>query len=291
MAPGRNERAREGAHEAAREWTRGPGLAEAASPIPRIVHQIWLQGADRVPDRYVPMRQSWLDSHPTWKHVLWDEESIRQLLAERFSWFLPTYRSYPTLHQKVDSARYFILREHGGFYADMDARCLRPLDGLLERFPRARLIVSRQPFGPLENRLIRLFVGTRHILTNAVMGSVPRLQAWEQVLRGLVCSAHRFAFLPEMSITYSTGPAFLSQALRPALRGDPGMVVLPARYFEPAFGYDEAGMARREALEADDRFVEHRQDATWHSPPLRWLFVRYFRVKHMLWGPQPCPER
>lgn len=100
--------------------------------IPRIIHQIWYQGAAAVPPHYRAFRDGWRAAHPAWELRLWDRGSCRALLAERYPEFLPAWEAYPLFIQRIDSIRYFILKTYGGFYLDMDMECLKPLDPLLE---------------------------------------------------------------------------------------------------------------------------------------------------------------
>ncbi len=247
--------------------------------IPRILHQIWLQGQEAVPERYRSLRESWMARNPCWEHRFWDQASIRELVACRHSWFLPVYDGYRYLHQRVDSGRYFILYEHGGVYADIDTECLRPMEPLLRHYAQAELLVSEQPFGPLEMKVIRLFVGSRRIVTNAVMAAAPRSALLEEVLHRLQAAVHRFGFLRELNITYSTGPALVSKALDPWVGAGPALAILPAACFEPHFGFDRRPHSERQDVE---RYVVHSQDATWHAPFLREVFESYFKLKNLL---------
>src|ERR1044071_8940143 len=86
----------------------------SAVTIPRILHQIWYQGASEVPPRYRGFRDGWQKAHPGWEHRLWDQASCRNLLAGRYPDFLPTWDAYPLFLQRVGSIRYFILASHGG---------------------------------------------------------------------------------------------------------------------------------------------------------------------------------
>ena len=67
-----------------------------------------------------------------------------------------------------------MLCEQGGFYADVDARALRPLDELTAMVPHARVITSELPFAGLD-RLVALACGTRRLITNAIVGMEPGL--------------------------------------------------------------------------------------------------------------------
>jgi mannosyltransferase OCH1-like enzyme len=262
---------------------RGPPLTAPGFPdsiphiveIPRKIHQIWLQGKDNIPQRYRLYQKSWQKNHPDWEHLTWDDRKIRGLLASKFPWFLETYDSYSHLHQKVDSGRYFILYEHGGFYADIDTKSIKPLDLLLREYQGAGMIVSRHPFSRLENTLLRLILGTKEILTIGIIGVVRRFYVWESILPLLAKRCDRFSFIKELNITFSTGPAFFSIAIDDNLRSDGDIKVLPHHYFESRFGYDTTRGY------GEFSFVEHTQDATWHSGPLRYLFNKYFVLKNL----------
>ena len=99
-------------------------------------------------------------SIPGHEYRLWDEPALRELIAARHTWFLPTWDRYRHLHQRADVGRLFVLYEQGGFYADVDARALRPLDELTAMVPYARVITSALPFAGLDHRLISLACGT-----------------------------------------------------------------------------------------------------------------------------------
>ena len=246
--------------------------------IPKIIHQIWLQGKDQIPKRFHPLQESWLKNHRNWKYMLWDDSSIKELLLSRFSWFLDTYCGYPHIHQKIDSGRYFILYEYGGFYADLDMKSIKSLDILLEQYGQASMIASEQPFTEFEGRILRLILGTSAILTNAIMGTSKHFYVWGTVLPSLIKSSNRFSFLKEMNITYSTGPAFLSLVMDRYLKSDKRIKLLPHYYFEPRFSYD-----RRPGYN-ENSFVEHFQEATWHSKSLKTIFHNYFILKNMFKG-------
>ena len=41
--------------------------------IPRIIHQIWWQGMDKLPKKYQRFKESWVEHHPGWKIMYWDK--------------------------------------------------------------------------------------------------------------------------------------------------------------------------------------------------------------------------
>ena len=64
--------------------------------------------------------------------MLWTDAKSRQLIADHYSWFLPTFDGYKYPIQRADAIRYFVLHRFGGIYMDLDVGCLRPIDPLLD---------------------------------------------------------------------------------------------------------------------------------------------------------------
>lgn len=241
------------------------------SAVPRRLHQIWIQGQERLPARLVELQRTWRELNPHHEYRLWDGAALRGLIAARHAWFLETYDRYRHLHQRADAGRLFVLYELGGFYADVDARALRPLDELTAMVPNARLITSAQPFAGLDRAVIALACGTPRLITNAIMGMEPGLDEWLQVLRRLPRRSAFLRFHKELSIAFGTGPMFLSGAVDRAFADCRDRVaIMPARMFERRMGYQPYFPA------PPDAFMDHLMDASWHSPWLQRLLKLYY---------------
>jgi mannosyltransferase OCH1-like enzyme len=90
--------------------------------IPKVIHQIWI--GSPLPDRYIPLIESWKYHHPDWVHILWTDADIEALdLVNKAQ-----YEASTNYGQKADIARYEILYRFGGVYVDIDFECLRPFD-------------------------------------------------------------------------------------------------------------------------------------------------------------------
>ena len=120
--------------------------------IPKIIHQIWLQGKDQIPPKMEERRQTVLKINPEWEYILWDERSILELLYSNKDW-LKTYYKFDYLHQKVDYAKYIILYMYGGIYIDMDAWGIKPLLDL-PQLHKYDLIVSSMMINTLEAMIL-----------------------------------------------------------------------------------------------------------------------------------------
>ncbi len=101
------------------------------SAIPKIVFQTW-KSHHEMPANYRYWRRSFLLANPHFRCFLWDDHDNRRFIEQRFSWFLARYDSYPREIFRADVIRFFFLYVYGGFYADMDSECLRPLESMRE---------------------------------------------------------------------------------------------------------------------------------------------------------------
>lgn len=249
-------------------------MPESSDDFPRIIHQIWLQGEDHIPNKYSKMRRTWKKNHPHWQHMFWDDKSITRFLSMYYPAFLKTYNEYTLLHQKVDSARYFIVYHYGGFYVDMDTCSLKPLDDLLARYPGAEMLASGISINSFERSIMNVVFGKETFVNNGIFGCIRKCRFWPGLLLDLIKKRRQSKFLPdELKISYSTGPSIFSKQYS-RFKNDPRIVVLPYYYFESCFSTDPY-------CRVDDRaYVYHAQSMTWQRDSIKQLQRGYFYVKH-----------
>lgn len=120
--------------------------------FPKIIHQIWLQGQDNIPDKFFSNIGTIKKFHASWQYMLWDDISIIKLLRKNKIW-IDTYYKFNYLHQKVDYAKYIILYEHGGAYIDIDVLVLKSLDTLIGEYSDYDLLVSKVNLNKFESML------------------------------------------------------------------------------------------------------------------------------------------
>jgi mannosyltransferase OCH1-like enzyme len=142
--------------------------------IPAVIHQIWIQGTELLPKSYRKSTGTWRKRNPGWQYHLWDDQSLRAFMRARSSQWLPLYESETDTIAKADIARYAVLEEYGGVYADVDTECVRRISLMLEH-PDASLFVqlywrpwARSRFHPVHYDRV----------TNSVIASVPRHPIW-----------------------------------------------------------------------------------------------------------------
>jgi mannosyltransferase OCH1-like enzyme len=106
--------------------------------IPKIIHNIWVQGYSNIPDDIRIQQLQIKKLNPDWEFIIWDEKMILQLL-EKYPNVLRVYKecvNYSGLINynatKSDIARYVIMKEYGGLYYDLDFTCVSSFNKLFE---------------------------------------------------------------------------------------------------------------------------------------------------------------
>eukprot|EP00949_MAST-11_sp_MAST-11-sp1_P004361 g4361.t1 len=217
-----------------------------SSKITRIIHQTW-KDEDSVPPQMAAFSAGWRKLHPDWEYRLWTDESIDAFVAKEFPQLYGIFESYPWQIQRVDFARYCILKKFGGLFVDMDFEALRPFDAVIAR---SALDVhhrkSKQgerswswawPSTGASDELLVLTnephehaakFGRQSILSNAIMYSSPEHPVWKHVLAALAEAfefwEHRRAQGQDSNqqdavtmrgeeVVWSTGPLLLTFAI------------------------------------------------------------------------------
>lgn len=96
-------------------------IPHAAWPVPKIIHQTYK--TTEVPEKWREATDSVRSLHPDYEYMFWTDDSAREFIAQHYSWFLPTWDSYPYNIQRSDALRYIVLYHFGGVYIDMDVGC------------------------------------------------------------------------------------------------------------------------------------------------------------------------
>jgi hypothetical protein len=93
-----------------------------ARPVPKVLHQIWLQGADAMPPDAArwSMQAKRAAQTSGWEYRLWSDEDLLGLGEYRSSRGLAN-----TFAHLSDLGRYSILWHFGGMYVDVDTELVR----------------------------------------------------------------------------------------------------------------------------------------------------------------------
>ena len=93
------------------------------------LHQIWDNGI--LPDKYKINQQSLIDNHKDWNYKLWNIDECRELIKEKYNYFLDTFDNYEYKIQRIDASKFFILDAYNGLYCDTDIFFFKNIETLI----------------------------------------------------------------------------------------------------------------------------------------------------------------
>ena len=200
--------------------------------IPRIFHQTW--DSETIPKQFMPWIRSWTQHHPQWQYWFWTPDDVRCLLRQRYPDFLHLYDKYPTMLQRADVMRYFVLYTFGGVYADLDMQCLKPIDPLL--FNRS-CVFSEEPYEHVY--ILNRRVGDANVM-NGIMACRPGHPFFKELMAKLKLPQTKNTNIRDAVAT--TGPFFVDSVLK-QYQGNLSMyrprkdvvTVIPPQYLLPTF--------------------------------------------------------
>ena len=160
--------------------------------IPHIFHQFWT--GPPMPDAYRRFAEGWQEKHPGWEVILWGEEhelpALRnQELYDRAKELCPNHVG----QLRSDIVRLELLELFGGVWIDVDFRCQKCIEPLLDS--------------------VQCFVAwvTDEWLNNAIMGSVPGHPFIGRLIDGM---AKSIAERPGQPPRRVSGPQYLTRVWR-----------------------------------------------------------------------------
>lgn len=240
------------------------------SDIPNIIHQIWLQGYDNLPEKYRDNVMRNKKIHPKWKYIIWDDIRIINLLRNNKEW-IDTFYKLEYLHHKVDFARYIILYIYGGIYVDMDAVIIKPLDYLFSEYNDYDLIVSKLNSNKLEN-----YLHCQHseCLNNGIIIAKKNNNELKIIIDTITNNPKCDTISTKLTcINNLTGPGKFTNVI--LNNNNTKIKILDSEYLEPCT-FDICNIT-------DKTYVVHKHDGSWYSGKLRKLFLFYFRNKVVIY--------
>ena len=209
------------------------------SPLPLRIHQVFYNiNKDDLSQELQEAQQSWRLLNKQFNYTLWNESMVEELLREKYQYLEDLYYSYDRWIHKVDMARYLIIHQYGGIYADIDIECKSDMFKVYMRFPATTGVVMyyTSPLG----------------VSNDFFIAKPKHPFMTAVIRGLRTS-YRWYVLPFFTEMFSTGPIYLS-----------------ARFWSFSMRYDMI------VLQDTRSFLVHRTGTSWHEADTKllwWMFL------------------
>jgi len=90
--------------------------------ISKIIHQQGPADIKKWHPDWSKYHRTWIEHFPEseYKHMLWNDDSIRELVKSEYQWLLPYYDGLNKNIMRYDVSRLLMLHKYGGIYADLD---------------------------------------------------------------------------------------------------------------------------------------------------------------------------
>lgn len=154
---------------------------------------------------------NWVKCHKSWdnhyKIKFWTDDDLNILIANEFSKYKETYFNLPAHILQIDFARYCLLYEYGGIYADLDMYLYRPFEHKLKsKFAIVESVLSENDKEVVQNSL--MYCEKKNpLMKELIEMSFERLQnVSKDFLKGKKKNANETLYL--------TGPVLLSDFYR-----------------------------------------------------------------------------
>ncbi len=220
---------------------------------PKIIHQIWLQGWENVPDKYRKNIDRLHTLNPDFTFKQWDEKSLQAECAKLGQEYLDKFNSFDLLMLKVEFGRYVVLYNYGGISVDTDMFSLKTIESLPDL--DHDFIVSGSAFPA--NMVIKT--------NNALIITTKHNYILKDLIDTIVSSKHKRKdyLTKELYINSTTGPnAFVS-----IIKKYPEAYILDHKYFEPCLSVDLLCRTK------EDSIMDHQHEMSWINPFFKVLFT------------------
>lgn len=254
--------------------------------IPQLIHQIWFQGKDKMPDHLNKYNKSWIKNNPDYVVLVWDEKTIQK---EVDIFFDPEvrdmYNSYPYMIQKIDLAKYIILYKYGGVYIDMDTNCLQRIKPSF--FQNYDIIVSKLPYTIIFSSVMVL--GGNNIFNDIINNGVIICSIQNKVILDTINEAKKnknsiYKNINKALYVYvTTGPLCITNAVNKNKQDtNIKLKILDSSYFEPCNVFD---IDNKECNIPEHSIGVHLYENSWISESdnfLKKLFTYIFKKIYII---------
>lgn len=179
-------------------------LKNNSNNFPKIIHQTWK--TTLLSKSFQILSERVQKMHPHWEYKLWTDSDNRNLIAEMDSDFLPIYDNFKYPIQRVDSAKYFIMKKYGGVYLDLDIFINKKLDKLIESIDGSMEIMLG-----VESDEAAYFHKMDKIISNALIISQPRHTLWDVIINYIKKDRQNNIINKNNIVLETTGPFMISK--------------------------------------------------------------------------------
>jgi|SRR5271170_2823543 len=237
--------------------------------IPKLIHQIWFQGCNNIPNKFINYIETIKNNHLDWKYKCWNEEELRQECSNYSSSCVKLFDKFKHMHQKIDLGKYVLLYNYGGAAIDIDCISLKSLNEL-PGLETKNLILSRTALNYIESYIASRLLTTYN--NGTILASPKNIYIKyliDEIIRRQDCTTR----IKINCINQTTGPIQFTKILS-KFKNDKSILVLPNKYLEPC-------ISKNIYCKIDDKmsFINHVHEMSWIDTKVHILATMYFFIK------------
>ena len=161
----------------------------------KIIHQTWKHNnLDTKQKKFI---NSWKNNFPNWEYKYWTDDLLDEYVIKEFNEVYNMWVNLNPFIKKIDCIRYMWLYTYGGIYSDLDIKCLKNFEHLLQ-YPNAAYI-------PVNDFRMNWKKNTDNA-SPALIISCSNHPFWLLCIR-YICSYHH------MKVKIATGPIALTNVI------------------------------------------------------------------------------
>jgi mannosyltransferase OCH1-like enzyme len=232
--------------------------------LPKIIHQIWLQGIENLSNEHKDKIKNTKEINNDFNYMLWDEIKILKLIKKN-KYLINKYYSFIYLHQKVDFAKFVILNFYGGIYIDIDCDVIKNLNNIFCKVSKYDLVISKiNDKIDIVSCLLSCHK-TSNGYNNGIIIGKPNTHILKYLIKNLR-SKSSFYHNKLLCIQNTTGPPIFNKLIDNYIKkyGPNKILLLPYYYFEPCIG-DICDIR-------DETIIIHKHELSWLSKDQKKIF-------------------
>jgi mannosyltransferase OCH1-like enzyme len=221
--------------------------------IPKITHQIWMQGFENIPDKFKKNVSDLHKLNPEYEHKQWNENSLRVECSKYSKECVERFDSFSKMIMKIDLARYVVLYNYGGISVDTDMVQLSPIRNT-PSIKSETFIISQSgfPYNLTGN------------YNNAVIITVPGNTIVKKIIDEIIannksCSKY---IIKELCVHDITGPIHVTKVVKNSKEPH---TVLDNKYYEPCTSIDIFCNTHKDSI------MDHKHEGSWSAWYLSYI--------------------
>ncbi len=235
---------------------------------PKKIWQTWKSNnPSQVPLKLYRYTQKWKKLHPDYEYHLLDDDEIRTIVREVVPHYLDDYDGFTHTIERVDFARYALLKQQGGVYADLDTNPLKSIDVWVNK--------NKIVFGCEPKEHAEKLYGRNKVICNALMISPPGEEFWKDLMDFIIDNyEHRYRPVE------NTGPLAITKFLEsPTGQKYTSQIIVT----DPCVFYPlKRDNTVSKECDIKESYVEHVWENTWVKP---WYQdPMWFNARYWTWG-------